>query len=236
MVKTSAKSRSRRRPKRGKGATQSGKSLKRIIDKEIDRQIQSKYIDAITSSPTAVTTSGVIGALFNVTQGDQEGQRIGDAVKVLTLTIGTLEAYAFNSDVVSHMRMIIFQWLPNIADVAPTIADILETPSTNSCFSLLNVEHSPEYAILFDHLFTFVGTATVPTDRSDHVLKNKRVRRPPKSIVYEATSSSGSSGSVCLMLISDSAASPNPAINYAFRVWFKDTTSVGASGRRRMVA
>jgi hypothetical protein len=215
---------------------QSGKALKKTIDREIDRQIQAKYIDAITTSPTAVTTSGVIGALFNVAQGTQDGQRIGDAIRVMTLTIGTLQAYAYNSDVISHMRMIIFQWIPNIADAAPTIADILETPTTNSCFSLLNVEHSPEYVILYDHLFSFAGTSTVPTDKSDHVIKNKRVKRPPKSIVYEATSSSGSAGTVCLLLISDSSASPNPAINYSFRVWYKDTTSVGASGKRKMVA
>jgi hypothetical protein len=232
----SSKTRSNRRPKKGKRGRKSGKSLKKTIDKEIERQTQTKYIDAITSSPLAVTTSGVIGALFNVTQGDQEGQRTGDAVRILTLTIGTFEAYAYNADVISHMRMIIFQWLPNIADFAPTIADILETPSTNSCFSLLNVEHSPEYIILFDRLFTFAGTATVPTARSDHVMKNRRVKKPPKNIVYEATSSSGSSGTVVIMFISDSAASPNPAVNYAFRAWYKDATSVGASGRRKMVA
>jgi len=222
---------------RGRGGKQSsGRALKRVIDKEIDRLAQFKYVDAITTSPTAVTTSGVIGALFNVGQGTQDGQRIGDAVKIDTITLGTCEAFAFNSDIVSHMRMILFQWLPNIADFAPTVADILETPTVNSCFSLLNVEHSPEYIVLYDRLFTFIGTATVPTDRSDHVMKNKRVRRPPKRVVYEATSSSGSSGTICILLLSDSAASPNPAISYAFRAWYKDTTSIGAGGKRRLVA
>jgi len=228
--------RPRKRNKR-KRKTHTGKSLKNMIDKEIDRMAPEKYIDSITTSPTAVTTSGVIGALFNVAQGTQDGQRIADAIKVMSLTIGTLEVYAFNSDLVSHLRMIIFQWLPNIADYAPTIADILETPTTNSCFSLLNVEHSPEYIKLYDRLWSFVGSGTVLTTASDHVIKNRRIKRPPKPIVYESTSSSGSSGTVCLLLISDSASTPNPAINYAFRTYYKDTTSTGASGaRRRLVA
>jgi len=198
--------------------------------------MRAKFIDAITTSPVAITTSGNIGALFNITQGIQDGQRIGDAVRLLSLTIGTQEIYAYNSDVVSHARQIIFQWIPNIADFAPTVADILETPTTNSCFSLLNVEHSPEYVVLYDHLWRFSGTSTVPTDSSDWVIKNKRVRLPPKPIVYEATSSSGSAGTICMLTISDSSASPNPALNYAIRAWYEESTPQSGSGKRRLVA
>jgi len=208
----------------------------KMVVQETKKNARAKYIDAITSSPLAITTSGTIGALFNISQGIQEGQRIGDAVKVINITIGTQEIYAYNSDVVSHARQIIFQWLPNIADFAPTVADILETPTVNSCFSLLNVEHSPEYIVLYDHLWRFSGTSTVPTDSSDWVMKNKRVKVPPKPIIYEATSSSGSSGTVCMLTIADSSASPNPAINYAIRTWYTETEAKDGRGQGRLVA
>jgi hypothetical protein len=208
----------------------------KIVMQELKKEEDAQFIDAITSSPQSITTSGTIGALFNISQGIQDGQRIGDNVQVLSLTIGTLDVYAYNSDLVSHVRMIIFQWIPNIADFAPTVADILQTPTTNSCFSLLNVEHSPEYVVLYDKLWKFIGSATVLTEHSDKILKNVRIKKPPKPICYESTSSSGSSGTICMLTIADSTTSPSPAIQYAMRAWYKKAKVLDGSGIPRLVA
>jgi hypothetical protein len=209
-----------RRKKKGKYANKNT-NIRALVRQEIRSNRVLKYIDAILGA-TSVTASGTTAALVNIPQGYAQSQRIGDAVEIVKIHLTAFTMTAANADVYSHTRFIFYRWKENIADTAPTVALILQTPTTNSCFSALNYDNKLLYRVCWDKTFSLTGTATVPTDKSDHYLT--RIRIPPKGkrLQYRAASSSASTDTMCILYISDSAASPFPVMTFNFRIWYYD--------------
>lgn len=181
-----------------------------------------KYIDALTTGPQNMTATGTIGALVNIPQGNAQSQRIGDLVEIAKINLIALSVTAANSDVYSHARVILFRWKPSIGSATPNVGEILQTPSVNSVYSALNYEERSTYSIQWDRHFSLTGTSTVPTDKSDHFLVNQTIPVHGKSIVYDLGSASNSTGTMCILYLSDSAASPFPVLMFNFRIWYYD--------------
>jgi len=203
------------------GPKQRSTNVKLIVKQEMLRQRVLKYVDAILGA-TSVTASGTTQALVNTPQGITQGERISDVVELVHVELTAMTMSAFNSDVVAHARFILYQWRENIGDITPTVALILETPTVNSCFSALNYENRLLYKVVWDRFFSLAGTSTVPTDKSDHLLHGLKFKNLIKRLQYRLASSSASTNTLCILYISDSAATPFPALTFNFRVFYYD--------------
>jgi len=100
------------------------------------------------------------------------------------------------------------------------VADILETPGS-TYLSMLNWQLSDQYSILWDKVWSFTGTATVPTDKSDQIVY-KTVLPKRKTMNWVSGSSSASSNTICLLYIGDSVSAPFPVIQFTFRLEYLD--------------
>jgi hypothetical protein len=179
-----------------------------------------KYADAGLLA-TSITATGTVSALVNIPQGTAQSDRISDVVYLRRLILN-LQVTAANSDVYSHSRVIFFQWRPNVGLIAPTVTDVLSTPSTNSYLSLINYDFRRNFTILWDKTFSCAGTATVPTNVSDHVITNEVIDIHLPWLEYTAGSSSASANTIYVLFISDSAAPPYPIIQFSTRLFYSD--------------
>jgi hypothetical protein len=208
--KNKAKGRSNQRP--------IPKHVKNYVNQRLIADLEKKYIDANLTS-TSITATGSCGILVNIPQGVTQGTRVGDEV-TLDKILFNMNITAANSDVFSHVRTILFQWHPNINLGTPSVADILETP-TNTFYSQLNFQWRDQYTVLYDKVWSFTGTATVPTDKSDQIVYTT-VWPKRRAMKWILGSTSASSNTICLLYISDSAASPFPALQFSLRVEYLD--------------
>jgi hypothetical protein len=220
--KNQARGRGRRGPRgrngQGMGKTQIPRHLKAYVNERMRVDLESKFID-VTLAASSVTATGTIGVLANIPQGIGQSQRIGDQV-TLTRILANIDITAANSDVFSHARFIMFQWHPNVTLDSPTIANILQTPA-NTFYSMLNWQLSDQFTILYDKVWSLLGTSTVPTDKSDQIVFTTVLPRR-KIVNWTAGSTSASSNTIFLLYISDSAGSPFPQIQFSIRMEYLD--------------
>jgi hypothetical protein len=208
-----------RKSRKGKRKARPKHSVAKEVRAELKRMREHKFID-VFSAPTTIPLAGTTGAIVNIPQGNGNGTRVGDELEFDYLELH-LNVAAYNSDVVSHARVVIYQWKPNIALGTPTVGDILQN-TTATWLSPWNYQLRDQYTVLYNRSFSLVGTATVPTDKSDYVIKrNVKVRR--KVQIFEAASSSASSNTLCILYIGDSAVTPFPQINYYIRIHYTDS-------------
>jgi len=178
---------------------------------------QVKFNDiAYSVSPTA---SGTVLGGIPITQGVTVNQRTGDTIFWKHLYINYTMAAA-NSDVISTARVIIFQWHPNSALVAPIVGDILQVASV---YSMYDWQFSNQYHILYDMVHILSGLTTAPTSSSNQgyfgaIDLSTAILRSEFS-----TAAGNGSEQFYVLVISDSTVAPSPSFNAIFRVTYTES-------------
>lgn len=205
---------SQRKPGRRDVVTKS--DLTRVVKEAQLQARQLKYFDVeVVGSVTATASYNV---LTSVAQGVAQSQRIGDKVRVVKIDIH-LSLVTANSDVYNTVRLVWFRWTPNTAALTPGATSILENPTTQGTRSHYNYEGRKEYHILKDMFFGMTGTSTNPTPGS---LRVERMSiRCDHDVVYNLGATTGCNH-VYGLVLSDSAITPYPEIDYWARVWYLD--------------
>lgn len=158
------KSRQRRGKRKSALSLQQKIAVQAIAKKAVEAAPEMKVYDDVSNNQTIVNAS-VITDVSTIGQGTADGSRVGDDVlakyfamryRVVANTSGTNEDQSY--------RIILFQWFPNSADVAPVVADILETPTQTQSFYFRN--RSNQFKVLYDNQ----GLVARNVGSSDHMM------------------------------------------------------------------
>lgn len=173
------------------------------------------YIDVKqTLSPTSSGT--ILSSLVPAPQGITVSSRIGDTVYLHDMFIN-YSLNAANSDVVSMTRVIIFQWHPTNALVAPVVNDILDT---TDIYSMYLFQFSAQFTILYDRLHFSSGTAASPASSANQGYFGRiSLAKARKKIQYSKSSTLGAN-ELFMLIISDSTIAPFPSYIGNTRVFF----------------
>lgn len=176
-----------------------------------------KYHDVTLSYASVNTTPGFL-SLSDVPQGSAQSNRVADTVWPIKLEFRILWNAA-NSDVFSHVRYLLFRWLPNDAAYSPTSPSIFNDITTQGVISPLSFERRLEYRVLRDKLLTFTGTSSNPTVGS--AITHQYTVPLTGRIDYMVGSSRGLNH-IYFVNFSDSALTPFPAYFMQTRLWYYD--------------
>jgi len=180
-------------------------------------QPQIKFVD-VNYSVVAASTGTVLNGITNVSQGVGVSQRTGDTIYLKRLYIN-YSVNAANSDIFSTFRIIIFQWHPNSALVAPTVNDILQT---TNLYSLYDWQFSSQYTILYDMVHSLSGTAATPCTSSNQAFFGEiGIGQAQKRAEFSPALSTGSE-QFFIIVISDSAVAPFPSFNATTRLTYSE--------------
>jgi len=189
----------------------------RRIPRGFNYRPEKKYLDGVITS-TSITSTGTTAVIFNIPQGDAQGERVGDQVYLKSLKMSWTFAAA-NADVFSGMMLSIVKWIPNIS---------LDSPNWGYFFS--NASQPTEsfayyplygnYHQMWKHKHEYTGTATVPTVGSAYMRTFKI--KLGYVVTYLAGSSSASTNTLLLNYVSDSFAPPYPTMQCTVRVEYYD--------------
>jgi len=177
-----------------------------------------KYSD-VNVTASSMTTAGTVTPITVIGQGVTVTQRVGDTAFLERLYIN-FDINAANSDVFTTARVMIFQWLVNTDLHVPVIADILQGGLLT--LSMMNYQHSNQFHVLFDRLFTLTGLATAPTVGSLIAYSGEVSLAPAKKALEFTPAATTGSNQLFIMYLSDSALAPFPALNYTIRVMFDE--------------
>jgi len=213
--------------RRGRGGKRGGRlnaATRRMISREVNRiamrEKEQKFDDG-QIAPFSVILTGTMGSLTSIAQGTTINQRVGDQIRLRGAYLN-LTVTAANADITNQVRLLFFQWHPNLATGSPVIANILQTPTTNGVLSHPNVQFQDQFTILFDRLFNLSGVTTAPTANSQHVIREQFIlpRRPV--VNFMAGSSTNASNTIWYLALSDSSIAPNPSLTFDLRMMFVD--------------
>jgi hypothetical protein len=192
------------------------------IARSMVQHAELKYLD-LTTFDANITGGGTVYVLSNVPQGPTQSQRIGDFIQPVRWRVN-VTVYQSNADVVATIRLIWFRWIPlNTSTPTPTIANILEAPSSSQCYSQLNFQLQDNYQILSDWVIGMSGTATAPTNSSAFTRFNMKIPLKTNKVIEFNLGTQYGTGQLFLLAISDSSASPYPQLNLNSRLYYEDT-------------
>lgn len=189
---------------------------KKEVKQLIGRNMELKSIDE--SGSASPTNLGTIARWFAIPQGSGNTQRIGNDITAthLELQYDITVADAFNK-----VRFIVFQWAVDDASEVPIMSDILFTGTTNYFNALYNFDNRDKYKILHDRRYlvenSSVGSASIP--KSSHIFK---LKVPHKQILFNGAGATTGRYMIYQLLVSDSAAVPNPTVTTNIRLLYRD--------------
>lgn len=185
--------------------------MKAIANRVVSKAIELKYFDKYGSA-TGIDYTGAIYPLTDVAQGDTDTTRDADKLTPVGLRF---RGYWETGDAYNIIRTIIFRWVPNTAWRVPVVGDILQvnasvvTPQSPYVWDYRNQFH-----ILYDRT-TYVDQYR-PTRVQNFYKRLKRVK-----IAFDAGGITGAN-KYYMLVISDSAAVPNPQFQYYSRFTYQD--------------
>lgn len=199
----------------GKRKVTSGHApLVRMINNQIARKVEKKYIDLFSGGPLSVTTTASFALLNGITQGTTSTNRVGNEIRVIGID---MRYQWICGDATQICRFIIVQDKQcNTAIFNP--GDLLNTGTDP--LSPLNEDFLKRFHILYDKS---VGNMSGTLGPNCHLVV-KRIR-PKLNCYYTGsgnTISNIKTNSIYVFTISDSTGVPNPTISYAIRLWYKD--------------
>ena len=213
----------KKRVKKRKAKTTDGKQNQRIkkLENLILPAIERKSRD-ITAFGASISSGGYANQpLFQLEQGDAHNQRLGDKVTLRSMQVSlTLAA----QDTTNSMRII---FLSTPSTTALSLDDVLEygnyTTDGDMVFSSpyrrKAVTSENTYNIMFDKVYHFKDNMRLLTDKFE-------LDKIPKSGRQCNFNTSGSvmpeNFQVQILAVSDSTASPHPAISYVVRSKYID--------------
>jgi hypothetical protein len=189
-----------------------------VVQKMEKRKVEHKFLDTAATAATVTSTAALVN-LSTIVQGITVNDRIGRDVRLHHLEM-SYTLYQQNVNVLTSVRVVIFQWKPNTQALVPTYAQVFETTTGSAFLASYNYDYSDQYSILYDKLHSLAGLVAAPTASSNQNVLLRRIRNMRQVQVYVA-GTSNSSNSLYLLYISDVAANA-PTFNYQFRLDFTD--------------
>lgn len=192
-------------------------ATKQYVKKQFKIAQELKYHGEFDSL-TTVSNAGLLPICFtDITQGDTDLTRDGDAVNIKGVVIrGTLQASTV--DLRNLIRCIVFQWYPIDTASTPSILNIIHQTGAYGIIAPYNHDLRNQYKILADRTFL--------VDQETNRYRRFQIKVPmkymKKKIQYVGGDLYGSNH-LFMLFISDSASGTNPTISYYTRVWFTDS-------------
>ena len=206
-----------------KAKTVDGRQNQRIkkLEQTVYPSIEKKSID-IKAFGAAVSSGGYLNQpMFQLPQGDESNQRIGDKVQLKAMEVSlTLAA----QDTTNSVRLI---FLHTPSTTAISLDDVLEygnyTTDGDMVFSSPYKRKAATaestYSIMFDKVYHFKSNMRLITDK---FLLGK-IPKKGRSCNFQSTGSvQPENFQVQLLAVSDSTAAPHPAISYVVRSKYID--------------
>jgi hypothetical protein len=177
-----------------------------------------KFLDLPLQS-FSVSSIGNIIDLTPVTQGIGVSQRIGDSLKMQSLTLN-YSSIMLNSDLNTTTRIIIFQWVNNSGLSFPAPINLLQNVDV---YGFYNWEASPLFRILDDFTVFQTGLATAPTDSGNQgqIGRTISLSAAHRMIKFTAGITSGAD-KIFMFALSDSLVAPFPLFNFRSRFVYYD--------------
>jgi len=228
-TKDKAVTRRARAKKSPGGAGNSHFVTKAQVKQLISVPLELKVFDE--SAHGTVTTTGTVFWMSNLGTGAQYNERKGNRVLLRELSI-SLTAVA--GDLYNNVRFICFVWYPDDNVDVPTVASVLDTSTSADVYPpqyLLNWQLRKKYRILFERRlyvenFTFYnGSAPVYNggSGSGRMFAQADVKmKLHHEIVFNGVANNHGEGQIYMIVVSDSAVTPNPSYSWAHRFLFTD--------------
>lgn len=223
MPKNVFKKASKRKPAK-KAKTTDGRQNQRIkkLEQLVLPAIERKSRD-ITAFGAAISSGGYANQpIFQLEQGDGNNQRVGDKVTLLSHQVSMSLAGA-SLDGSNSIRIL---FIATPSTTALSMDDVLEygnyTTDGDMVFSspyrrkALTAENT--YRVMFDKVYHIKGDERLQTDKYELVPKKNG-----KQVQFNSTGSvMPENYQLQILAISDSTASPHPAISYVVRSKYHD--------------
>jgi len=237
---------SRRNRKKNKVLKPHEKTLmNHMIGKVISLEANKRrlmYIDVATgiASPVTIgnnttsTFAALVSCTTSITQGAGQAARTSDQIWLSKLHINASIIYNFSASVLSQdyvnlVRMTVFIWKPNTAQLAPTPGQLFQNVSTTSVYSLFDFELADQYTILSDEYITVSGfydsttSFALPTNASlKHITQTIGLRNIQVAFTPSATTASNH---LYVAFTSNSSAGPAPLLQITCRTYFYNDNS-----------
>ena len=190
---------------------------KREISKMISMKEEVKYYDILTPT-TSVSTLATNFDITGISQGVQQGQRIGNSMRVLSIKFNW---WATVSDPTNVIRLIVWTYKSNSALTSPSSSIILANGSSGAITqtdSQYNYVNRKDYKIHLDKSFN-LSTAANPLEALQ-----VRINIPQKYQQVDFSGDGVTTGSNHLIwtVISDSGAVAHPTVVGTVRVFYQD--------------
>lgn len=199
--------------------TTTTKAVRRVVRKEVARQVESKSYDGRTDA-AAISYNGTSWALTSnasagtsIAQGVGDFQYIGSLVRAAFLHI---RGFCVLADTYNYIRLILLQVkgpgssLPALTDILQSVGNV-ETP-----FSSFDRDFDSQYRVLAQRLITL--NSAIPTAKFDIKISGKKIR----PIHFSDAAGTTAMGGLYLVAFSDSAAAAHPTVSFYHRLTYKD--------------
>lgn len=217
----------RRRPRKNKDTYVTKKQVNSLISRRIENKFYPLY------QKTTVDTAGYLQSLSNIGQGDTAMTRTGDDIHFVRYQ---MTAEIFNqADVHNTMRIIIFQWRPDDAIDAPTVAKLLDNISSSAVYPThyqYNYVTRTKYNVLYDKSFVLMptyafnssGVVTSGVSRAavNTFKVNIDTRRKLNKIIRFNEGLNSGKNKLYMLVVSDSILATHPTIAYSANIFFED--------------
>jgi len=178
-----------------------------------------KIFDNNLTTITPSTTATIQG-LFAPAQGVAITNRIGDIVYLRKMSV-IYNCNAANADIFSQLRVVIFQWIPNNALIAPLATSIFQL-AADHVYAMYDVNFQDQYRILYDKIHAFAGTSTNPSSSVNQTYSgNISLSSAFKRCAFTLGGITNSN-SIYLLTVSDSGIVPFPTLNFKSRICFEE--------------
>lgn len=176
-----------------------------------------KFMHEIDLINTEIVVAGSLVHLSGIANGDTESTRTGNSIfiKSLYFRIGMELAAA---DLTSFVRIILFIDKQQIADTAPTKADLIQANSgaVVSVFEPLNELTKGRFTILRDTMVTLDTAKGLTAFRNYYIKLNHHVR-------FNGTASTDvQKGGIYALVFSDKATTAAPFVTWSSRISYHD--------------
>lgn len=187
------------------------RTFKKFVKTQINKNLEYKYRTAYYN-PGGIPNNGTVTSLINISQGLLDTERVGDEIKLRTITFRYLVQIADSSNV---LRIIIFQ-LKQQNTFAPSVASVLNGTSP-TYLSQYNVDNRSNYQVLYDrtHITDYNAPVRIVTGRVN-------MKYCKRKIQFIAGSPTNGTNMIYALAISDSSASPHPGVTGEINFWYTD--------------
>jgi len=171
-----------------------------------------------TSGLTSITNSGGIIAInLPVMQGTANGQRTGDEVEILAIECRRF--YVYGDAIGNVVRFILFQ-TSGVGSLVTGISSVLSNGGSGAPDVTSHV--IPFYGGNYVRVIHDECVNTCASSSKSIVYRSDRWNPEIKIIPFQPGTVNAFNGVMYLLVVSDSGVTPNPALQYSFRIWYRD--------------